>query len=80
MLSEVVEQVWSLIRVSIRVSKPRLHLVAGKNTEEMHRGWIVVGQIFLIVLGLKNHRLPIVNEPYVELELMSNVNDVFLSK
>jgi len=50
----------------------------------MHQGWIVVGQIFLIILRLKNHRLSIVNEPYVELELdvkfNEKVNDVFLSK
>ena len=44
----------------------------------------MVGQIFLIILRLKNHRLSIVNEPYVELEFNVKFNekgnDAFLSK
>ena len=50
----------------------------------MGRGRVAVSQIFLIVLRLKNYGLPIVNEPYVELEFdvkfNEKVNDVFLSK
>jgi hypothetical protein len=38
----------------------------------MHRRWILVGQIFLIILRLKNHRLSIVNEPYVECNDLAN--------
>ena len=44
----------------------------------------MVGQIFLTILRLKNHRLSIVNEPYAELEFdvkfNEKGNDAFLSK
>lgn len=41
----------------------------------MHRRWILVGQIFLIILRLKNHRLSIVNEPHNRCPLIIEPKD-----